>query len=100
MCIFCPTKFPRVSIGFSSIVLITGFYKSGLQAFLKAKVDAEKKAKEDEQGGAKLTVNELRLQNAELEQRNKQLQDEVDTLRELIEDNESGSTHVLCVLRR
>ena len=35
----------RVSIGFSSIVLITGIYRMGLQVFMKAKSDEEKEQK-------------------------------------------------------
>ena len=74
-------------------MLTIGFYRSGIQAFLKAKVDAEKKAKE-EGGGDQLTVEELRSQNIQLEEDNKKLQEEVDALRILIEDDDSGGSRV------
>ena len=85
------TSFPRISIGFSSVVLITGFYRCGIQAIMKSKQNTEKKVKEEEEAKNELTVRELKGINSKLENDNKKLKDELRAAHILIEENLSGT---------
>ena len=75
-------------------MLLTGFYTSGLKAFLKAKAEVEKETKEKEEAEKQVTIEELKKDNTELQKDNKKLQDEIRALRILCEENCSG---MLCV---
>ena len=94
---YTPLAHLRISISFSSLVLVTGFYRSGLQAFLKAKLEAEKKTKEQEDAEKHLTMKDLKGMNAQLEKELKTLQDENRTLRILCQDHDSGDMLCVCV---
>ena len=80
-------------------MLLTGFYSSGLKAFLKAKAEVEKETKEKEEAEKQVTIEELKTDNKELKKDNKKLQDENRALRILCEENYSGTVCVFACLR-
>ena len=75
-------------------MLLTGFYSSGLKAFLKAKDEAEKETKEKEEAEKQVTIEDLKGEISQMEKDYKKIQDENRALRILCEENYSG---MLCV---
>ena len=72
-------------------MIITGIYRGGIQSFLKAKADADKKSKEQQEAEKTVTLDKLKEMNAQLERENKRLRDENRALHILCEeDNDSG----------
>ena len=80
-------------------MLITGFYSSGLKAFLKAKAEVEKETKEKEEAEKQVTIEDLKGEISQMEKDNKKLQDENRALRILCEENYSGMLCMFACLR-
>ena len=82
--------FPRLSIGFSSLVLITGIYRRIITGFLQHKLEDAKKEKEEEEAKKEISLKELKNINAALEEDNKRLKDELRAARILAEQETTG----------
>ena len=80
-------------------MLLTGFYSSGLKAFLKAKAEAEKETKEKEEAEKQVTIEDLKGEISQMEKDYKKIQEENRALRILCEENYSGTVCVFACLR-
>ena len=95
--------FLRLSIGFSSLVLITGIYKITISGFLRHKLaDAKKEKEEEEEAKKEISLEELKKINSALLESNKRLEDELRAARILAEQETTGylstcHAYVLCV---
>ena len=83
----------RISVGFSSTVLITGIYKSIFQGVLQKETTAdekEKKKKEEEETQKQTTIEELRNVNSSMVKELERLKDDLRAARILAEKESSG----------
>ena len=80
-------------------MLLTGFYSSGLKAFLKAKAEVEKETKEKEEAEKQVTIEDLKGEISQMEKDYKKIQDENRALRILCEENYSGTVCAFACLR-
>ena len=95
--------FLRISVGFSSTVLITGIYKSIFQGFLQKETTAgekEKKDKENEETQKQTTIEELRSVNSSMAEELERLKDDLRAARILAEKESSGYLGHMCVCVR
>ena len=102
----------RISICFSSLVLITGFYRVALATILKSKLNAEKKKRQEEEEKKEMNFEELKQSHArkdkQIAQRDEQiaqqdaqierLRRDLKTAHTLLHDGDSGCVTVyMCV---